>query len=147
MKTIQKSIRIQQALHDQLGSLENSFTAGIEMATETFLLQRKSAMRKLQKKFSSEELTALCDVYNGVIFEKFWMFDPENVVAELEDAERYESLSTRLNIKLDDLIRKVRSLTETEVFFLNYEIYRFWNVSKSYGSPSPNLDNFIMAFA
>lgn len=138
-----KSFRFNDILLEQISDFENSLTESIEFAIETVLLQRKMAIRGLKGKFNREEIISIADIYNGIIFEKSWMGSKTAMIAELEDAEKFDSISSRHQVDLNALIEKINCLNDNEVFYLNYEIYRFWNVENAYGSPSPDLEKLI----
>lgn len=127
-------------------NLEDDFQKSVDRILDTFISQRTAALRSMKKMFTGEELTGLCDMYNGTYFETYWMYDKGALIAELTDSDKLENVSGRFGFDFGILVKKLEGLSELQVFYLNLEIYRFWNVEKAYGSPSPNLEMFIKLF-
>jgi len=145
---MQKNIRVEQSLLDQLDQLFKYKQEGVQVAIETFLALRKIALVSLKGYFTEPEIKALVDAYNGTLLTKSLQHRSEMIAAQIEDAETYDgTLSKWFGYKVtkdqvDDLSEKIRRLSDLQAFFLQEELYRFWN-GPGYGSPMPDLDQFV----
>ena len=142
-KTNTKSIRISPQSDAELKKLYGSAYAGGTRATEAFLWLRRYTLKGLKGKLTRDELSALTDIQNGSIFEEQFAVNHSAFIAHIEDANEFEGIGKKWNIDIKALIEKVKNMTTCEIFFLQEEIDRFWNVEKAFGSPNPDLEKFI----
>ena len=142
-KTNTKSIRLSPQTDAELVKLYGSAYAGGTRATEAFLWLRRYALKGIRGKFTKNELSALIDIQNGSIFEEQFAVNHSAFIAHIEDANEFEGIGRRWDIDIKVLIEKVNHLNTCEIFFLQEEIDRFWNVEKAFGSPNPDLEKFL----
>lgn len=117
-------------------------TSAATQAAESFWIIRRYALNELKGIFSKEEITALCDIFNGTIIQP--EFSNKSVlIAQLEDSEKFEDISSRHGFDYEKLQSKIEQLTSAQVFFLIHEIDRFWNDPQAYDSPSPDINKLV----
>jgi len=142
-KTNTKSIRLSPQTDAELVKLYGSAYAGGTRATEAFLWLRKYALKGLKGKLTKNELSALIDIQNGSIFEEQFAVNHSAFIAHIEDADEFEGIGEKWKIDIKALIEKVKNMSTCEIFFLQEEIDRFWNVEQAFGSPNPDLEKFL----
>ena len=142
-KTNTKSIRISPQSDAELKKLYGSAYAGGTRATEAFLWLRRYTLKGLKGKLTRDELSALTDIQNGLIFEEQFAVNHYAFVAHIEDSDWFDHIGERWQVDVKALIKKVEQMTTCEIFFLQEEIDRFWNVESALGSPNSNLEKFL----
>lgn len=142
-KTNTKSIRISPQSDAELKKLYGSAYAGGTRATEAFLWLRRYTLKGLKGKLTRNELSALTDIQNGLIFEEQFAVNHSAFIAQIEDSDWFDHIGERWQVDVKALIKKVEQMTTCEIFFLQEEIDRFWNVEKAFGSPNPDLEKFL----
>lgn len=103
---------------------EKSDRNAIEQVIDIYLLVRRDVLSTVKLKFTKEELTALVNNFNGTMFQVQFS-SPSVLIASIEDGERYESVCTRHNVKVQDIVEKIATLSHTESLFLIEEFRRF----------------------
>lgn len=117
---------------------ENAYQ-GLQVSTTSFLILRKKALREVKGLFSLQEVYALIDIHNATIFEPQIASMNGTLIANIEDADNLEGLGEKWSIDIGQLISKVKTLNDYQVFFLSFECYSFW-----YGT---NAGNNLESFA
>lgn len=105
---------------------------GAKTAIEAYLALRNYALAEIRNVgFEQNELIAIVDCLNGT-FETDARMQANTgaLLGELEDFERLEGGIVRSNAKPDALLAKIRALTSAQVYFLQQEVYRWWDVQK-----------------
>lgn len=133
-------ISISQTDAKKINSMYPTQKEGIETAMQNYLAIRDNALRELQGIFTREELIALVDMYNAIIYDPRFA-GPQFLQIQIEDAEAFESTVTRQSANLEQLIEKVKNLTHAQSLVLIEECWRFWNVGEH-----KNLDDFVKRF-
>lgn len=139
----QISTRVDKKAIVQLQKLYGNNSAGTSRAAECFPYIRRAVIAEIKGTFQINELHAIIDSFNGTIIDPQYSANKQMLIAHLEDANQYEYIGKRFNIDIQDLLKKVQELTTAQAFFLQEEIYRFWNVEEAYGNPNPNLKKFV----
>jgi len=142
-KTNTKSIRLNPQTEAIYLKDYGSAYAGATRAAESFLWLKRSSLKGLKGKLSRQELTALVDSFKWSIFEEQYAIHHNMLIGHIEDSNQFESLGDRWGIDIPALIEKVNSMSIAEIFFLQEEIDRFWNVECAFGAPNPNLEKFL----
>lgn len=142
-KTNTKSIRLSPNTEAELVKLYGSAYAGGTRAAESYLWIRKYSLKTLKGKLTRSELSALIDSQNGSMFEEQFAINHSAFIAHIEDADQFDNIGARWGINVKGLIQKVTIMSVSEIFFLQEEIDRFWNIESAFGAPSPNLEKFL----
>lgn len=132
---------------EEIESRWGSGYRGTEKAIKAYNRLSRISLENIKGVFSREELYALIDCQQGVIFDPTWASQKKALIFSLEDAEKYDNLSGRWNIDFSKLIETINQLTVSQLYFLQEEIDRFWNHKEAYGAPSPDTEIFIDKFA
>ena len=117
----------------------------VQTINEIFIHLRRATLKELKGRFSSEEITALADSFNGLMPTWQLMVNPSVLVAHTEDAEQFDGAISRHQADPKVLIKKLSELTAAQATILQLEFIRFWNTDGEggYGAPSPDLDKLI----
>lgn len=99
------------------------------------------------KIFTRAELSLLCDIQNGTIFDPNLCASQRTWLASLEDADEFDKVGEKWNVDMPGLAKKIKSLSPPEIYFYREEIDRFWQNPVAYGSPAPDLKAFCDKFA
>lgn len=137
------TVRITEDLEKKYKALYGTKTTGAQEAVECFLYLRAHTLAGLKCYFTKNELSALIDIQNGTIMQSQFAISKEVLIAEIQDSNKIEGLAARWGININKLISKIGNLFAAQVYFLQSEINRFWNVPEAYGSPSPDLEKFL----
>ena len=86
----------------------------------------------------------MVDTLNGTIIDSALTTNKVMLVASLQDGNEYEGLFEKWSVDGDKLIEKIENMSLDEYAYLVDEINRFWNIKEAYGSPSPNLEAFMV---
>ncbi len=127
-------------LEEKLGEIFDNKTTGGEIIIDSFLYLRRDTLQELKGIFTKEELTGLIALRNGTIFEPQFSCNAKFLLAELEDAEKFDNQSKNFSFDYKKLIAKIQKLTSAQVYFLLLEINRFWNKESA---KENSLDDFI----
>ncbi|MFP4449275.1 MAG: hypothetical protein ACLFPH_11120 [Bacteroidales bacterium] len=122
------SFRIRTDNRKKFEEIFTNKTEGINEAIEQFFYFRQYALQELKGKFEERELYAIVDAFNGLQLQHEHMTVVNMFVWELEDHERYNSMSKRWDINYNEFMKKVRSITSAQVYFFLLEIQRFWSL-------------------
>jgi hypothetical protein len=133
-----------QLFMQELSRLYGTQTEGVSRPADIWLQIRKRVSKKLQGYFSREELSCMVDTLNGTIIDSALTTNKVMLIASLNDGNEYENLYERWGVDGDKLIEKIEQMSIDEYAYLIDEIYRFWNIQEAYGSPSPNLEAFMI---
>lgn len=117
--------KIDEKKAERLAKIFGSNYNAISNITDIFFLQRANIQEELKRIFAKEELTALCDMYNGTMFQPDFAIR-ELMIAQIEDSELYENTCTRYSINVEDLKEKVSNLSQSVVFWTIFEIWQMW---------------------
>ena len=140
------TVRLSPQVEQMLTEIYGKKTPGAERASECFPYIRRHTLFELKGYFTPEELKGMVDSYNGTLMDTQWMPIKDMVIGHLEDADKFEHISTKWGFNLDQLREKIKKLTSAHVFFLQEEINRFWNYDNAYASDDnsgPDLEKFV----
>jgi len=113
---------------------------GVTTALDCFIELRRRTLPLLREVFTKQELSAIIDAYNGTIMDRNY-FGLQFFIAQIEDADTYESLCAKHEINLQELIEKATKLHPSELFFLLEEVNWFWN-----NNQGNDLDVFLQTY-
>lgn len=143
---MEKNVKVATKQLEQLDRLFRYRNEGVEVAIDSFLVLRRVAMAQLKGVFNEKELAALVDCFNGTMLTKSMQAYKETILAQVQDSNKYEGLYEKWGIDdAESFEGKINQLTHLEAFFLQEELYRFWN-GAGYGYPMPELEKFISNF-
>jgi len=92
-----------------------------------------------------EELVAMIDSLNGCLTDPIYQCITEVLLSRLQEFEELEGGLTRNKVVPENLYLKLAKLTSAQTYFLQEEIYQWWN--QDYGNVMPiTLDEFISKF-
>ena len=137
------NVSLQEKDFKMLQDLGGKYTPMALMCVQNFLYTQRYTRLELKKIFTKNELTAIVDSYNGTIYSPEWASMKDAMLGQIEDSEKFESISSRWDIDVKALCDKIRKLTASRCLQLQFEIYRFWNIKEAYNN---NLDMFLNVF-
>lgn len=140
---MQTSIRLTDDSANEITSLFENRTEAIQSAIDSYLAIRKHTLHELKGVFEENELTAMVDNQNGTMLQIEFQANKSMFIAHLEDGETFEDLSGRWDVDFEKFIAKVNSLTSAQVFFLQAEISRYWQLESN---TEDSLNIFINRF-
>jgi hypothetical protein len=129
---------------DQLGYTTRNET--IEKIINGYITLRKVTLHSLIGVFTPKELTGMVAAQNGLLLTPEIQHAPKYLLYQLEDAEKFDNTISGNGADLSTLAEKIKQLNPAQVYFLQEEINRFWNAPGAYGSPLPNLENFLNTY-
>lgn len=108
---------------------------GAQKAIEGFLAIRAYSLAELRKvNFTSDELIAIISSLNGTMTSGARMQCNQGAfIAHMEDFESLESGISRYEADPVSLLSKVKLLTAAQVYFLQDEIYLWWDRHEQQG--------------
>jgi hypothetical protein len=137
------TIRIEDDLAKYYSDNYSSLTAGFTIAAEGFLILRTRALKSLKGVFSRKEIIAVAGSYNGSMRQEQYMCLPF-FIAHIEDSEIYENISQQYGIDLDNLLAKIKTLSDAQSYFLLDRIFCFWdNESGQEDALQKLVDEFV----
>lgn len=141
-----KQKRIIESLLEQVQKRYDSDQAGTNrLLAYVFELERKLSY-ELKGLFTKSELSLIADAENGTMITPQYWGNKRMLLIQLEDANQFDNISEKWDVDFDNLIGKIKNIPDSLLLFLHEEIYRFWNESPAYGSPTPNLDAFTSKY-
>lgn len=142
---MEKNVRVSNKQLEQLDELFRYRNEGVEVAIDSFLILRRVALAQLKGVFTEPELSALVDCFNATMLTKSMQPYNQTILAQVQDSNLYENLYSKWDVDATTFEEKINRLTELQSFFLQEELYRFWN-GAGYGYPMPELEKFISNF-
>lgn len=139
------TVRISEAQLQKLDELFRYRKEGVEVAIDSFIVLRRVALAQFKGVFTESELSALVDCFNATMLTKSMQAYKETILAQVQDSDKYEGLYSKWAIDTESFEGKINRLTELQSFFLQEELYRFWN-GAGYGYPMPELEKFLANF-
>jgi len=144
MKNI--SLRTEEKIANELAAIYENTSKGAAIAVEAFPYMRKYTLDELRGIFTKEELSAIVNSLNSIIMQAELMISKDVFVAHLEDSDKFEGLAEIWGIDFVKLSEKIERLSSVQVYFLQDEIRRFWDIPAAYGSPNSDFDKFVGFF-
>ena len=104
--------------------------------TEMVLEAELPALRQLARRtleeiqatgFTRQEITAIAAAFNGTLMAEQTIARPEIVVAQLADAETYDSGISNYGADPATLLAKLRTLTAAQAYYLLREVVLWWH--------------------
>lgn len=126
-KTI--SIRIPTELVEYLEKKDLGMNGAIVDCIEKTAYFEKYAMRDIQGVFSPEEWKYIADSLNGTIIDGDFRYFSGALVANIEDADKYEMLGGKWNVDVKKLCDKVSRLSCSSIDAIYRRVEAFWNDS------------------
>lgn len=126
-KTI--AIRIPVEYWDYLENKEGSMNGAIVDCIEKTVLFEKYAMRDIQDVFSPDEWKYMADSLNGVVIDGDFRYISSALVANIEDADKYEMLGGKWNVDVKKLCDKVSRLSCSSIDAIYRRVEALWNDS------------------
>lgn len=111
---------------------------GAGLAISSFPFFYTQAILELKEVFTRQEIIAITDCLNGVMFQPMWGTRPEALMANLSDFEELENGISRHETDPKALIDKIKSLSVLAVYFLQDEISLWWK-----SEPAPKFDELF----
>ena len=139
------TVRISETHLQKLDELFRYRKEGVETAIDSFFTLRRVALAQLKGIFTEAELSALVDCFNATMLTKSMQAYKETILAQVQDSNQYEGLYEKWAIDAATFEEKINQLTHLQAFFLQEELYRFWN-GAGYGYPMPELEKFLANF-
>lgn len=144
MNRVKTTVRLNPNQAERIQEYGKAISSTIEGMTEGFLAIRNHTLLELKGIFTREEMIALTASLNGTLLEENFKPNKSMAIAHLEDFEQFENGVSGQGANFEKLIEKVNKLTAAQIYFLQEEILRFWNVDNLSGEKS--LDEFIKNF-
>lgn len=137
------SLRTEEKITDELAIIYENTSKGAAFAVEAYPHLRRYTLNEIRGIFTKEELSFMVDNLNGLIMQSVFMINADIFISGLEDGIEYEDLENKWGVDFVKLFEKINMLKSAQVYFLQDEIRRFWQIPTAYGSPSPDLDKLI----
>lgn len=144
MNRVKTTVRLNPNQAEKIQEYGKAISSTIEGMTEGFLAIRNHTLLEIKGFFTREELVALTDSLNGTLLEENFKPNKSMAIAHLEDFEQFENGISRHGADPDQLLAKIGNLTSAQIYFLQEEILRFWNVDNLSGERS--FDEFVKNF-
>jgi len=141
MKNI--SLRTEKKIAEELAIIYENTSKGAAFAVDAYPYLRRYTLNEIRGIFTKEELSSMVDNLNGIIMQSVFMINADVFISSLEVGVEYEDLENKWGVDSVKLFEKINMLTAAQVYFLQDEIRRFWEIPTAYGSPSPDLDKLI----
>ena len=137
MKSV--SAKLEAKKVERLEKIFGSAYGGVQATTEFFFIQRNLVQKSLKGIFDRQELIALYDMHNGIMFQPE-MAQKAILIATIEDSELYEGTLSNHSVDMGKITEKIEhKMTDILVFWLIFEISQFW-------SRNADLDEFVQRF-
>jgi hypothetical protein len=136
-----KNVRVLNSTLDEVNY--DSKTNGVNRLMLYALRAQNLANRELKNVFTKAELSAIVDNENGTMIGIRYWGNKQMFLYSLEDGINLDGLDKKWGIKWETVKSKIEKLPDTVFLALHESIYRFWNEGAAFGSPAPNLENFI----
>ncbi len=126
-------------------NLYQSRTEGEERAIQGFLFLRKSTLASLRDHFTRTEMMSL--VYSYKIKNI-----PPNEQSKIRlkwvvlDGEEFGGEMSKRNVSVQGMVEKIGKLSLIQAYFLQEELFRFWNVEEAYGQEEPDIEKILHLF-
>lgn len=88
---------------------------------------RRRSLNEIKGIFENNELKFIIDMRNGTVFDPVFL-KQEPVTWEIMDSNEYEYLGEKWQVNVQHLIKKIHSLTSSQVFFLIDWADVFWYI-------------------
>ena len=123
------SIRIPAEMVEYLEKKDMGMNGAIVDCIEKVMFFEKYAMRDIQGVFSCEEWKYIADSLNGVIIDGDFRYISSALVANIEDADKYEMLGSKWNVDVKKLCDKISRLSCSSIDAIYRRAEAFWNDS------------------
>lgn len=139
-----KLVRILDTSIEEIEKGYESLTNGVNRTLLFADRIKKMALAEIRNaKFSDGQIKMMCDAENGTMIDARYWGNKRMFIWQLTDAVQLDQLDKKWKVKFPILKKKIEKLSESAFLTLHEFIYQFWNESPTYGSPSPNLDEFV----
>ncbi len=129
MKNVSSKINDHDA--DKLIAVFGSKYEGVKRAVEGFMAIRDYSLAEIRKlNFTTEELTSMISSLNGTMSSNARMQCNVGAFnAHMEDFEKLDNGVSSYGADYNSLMKKLENLSAAQVFFLQDEIYRWWEIN------------------
>lgn len=121
------TIRLPEETQNRLKENFGGIQTAISLIVEPFEKLRILTLSELKGYFTKEEMTALVDSQNGTMLTPDFIYNKSFLIAQLEDFEQLEAGFSRHNADYGNVIGKINSLSQSQVYFLLISIHISWN--------------------
>ena len=127
-----KQVSIKTELVEKISEQYTKHSTGTNRLLEIALKATTYTEPILKKKFTHQEWVGMADAFNGTIIDPSQPYFRKNVlIGHMEDAETFEGTSQRHGYNSDNLLQKLKELTEFDAMCVMELIYKFWNENKN----------------
>lgn len=131
------TIRIPDETYKMLSNMEEGMNSSILNIIEEHKQLLKRSEIELKGMFSAPEWTALIDLVNSQMLVPDYICINDVLVATIVDGEQFEGALSRHSADLDEMIKKVRSLTSAQTAAMFKRAKRFWD------NPENKLEEWV----
>lgn len=129
-KTVTATIRLDENTSSLYSKRSDQLSPALYQAVVAFMQLSKLTLLELKGKFTKSELVAIIDTLNGTMREDRYM-RPAFLLAEMEDSEKLDGISSRHEFDFTSFREKLVTLTEAQTYYLMDRIYLFWERESS----------------
>lgn len=134
------SVTLQTPEAEMLSKLGTKPITTANTCLENFLHLHRYTVNELKGVFIRDEIIAIVDSLNGIMYQPSWAANKGALIAHLNDSEQLDGMGKHWGIDTQKLIDKVEKLTAAQVMIWQYEVSRFWD------NPARDLDKFVADF-
>ncbi|MFD1820391.1 hypothetical protein [Pseudarcicella hirudinis] len=109
---------------------QNSQTKNTQEFVEGFFYVYKHTLFELKGLFTRGEIIALFDMQNGLMLTPQFQASANIFCSHCQEAEELDGTFSRHGADSAIAIEKIRNLTSSQVFVLQAEIAKFWNLNE-----------------
>lgn len=126
MKTI--TLRIPMDMYNDITKNgEEMFNPSFVALVEKKKREDKLAELDIKGIFTENEWKALASSLNGSLIDDAFRYEPQCLVGHNEDAEKYESSFSQFSVDVEEINKKIASLTRLQTSAIYSRIEDFWN--------------------
>lgn len=102
--------------------------------------------REVKGVFTPNEVKAILDNENGTMIDERYWGNKQMFLYSLDDGFNLDGLAEKWGVSYPLIEQKITDMSPDAFLYFHESVYRFWNESVAYGSPSPDLENFVNDF-
>lgn len=124
------SFKLEDQIVEKIEEVYPSLNFAATRITRVLPFLRRAILETLKGKFLEKELKYILDMRNATLFEAHMSLNPQYLIMEIEDSDKYEGLGQKWDVVVKGLCDKIAQLAVGEIYFLTDWLDMFWRGGK-----------------